>query len=193
MIAFVRGGFIVKNPNQVIVDVNGVGYALQISLQTYAAIANKENGLLHTYLHITENAHVLYGFADIAERDLFLQLISVSGVGAATARQILSGMKGEEIVQAIVQSNIQLLSTVKGIGKKTAERIIVELKDKLQKHQTGFEGIQSAISTADTDAINALMALGIGKQMAEQAVRKTIASNQQLSLEEIIKQALKNL
>ncbi|MHA4875543.1 Holliday junction branch migration protein RuvA, partial [Enterococcus faecium] len=82
--------------------------------QTYAAIANKESGLIHTYVHITENAHTLYGFADVAERDLFLQLISVSGVGAATARQILSGMKGEEIVQAIVQGNNQLLSTVKG-------------------------------------------------------------------------------
>lgn len=193
MIAFVKGNFVIKNPAQVVVDVHGVGYALQISLQTYAAIANKESGLIHTYVHITENAHTLYGFADVAERDLFLQLISVSGVGAATARQILSGMKGEEIVQAIVQGNNQLLSTVKGIGKKTAERIIVELKDKLQKQHTGFEGIQTAISSADIDAINALMALGIGKQLAEQAVRKTIASNQQLSLEEIIKLSLKNL
>jgi Holliday junction DNA helicase RuvA len=193
MIAFVSGKFAVKNPAQVIVDVNGVGYALQISLQTYSVIANKEAGLLHTYLHITENAQTLYGFADIVERDLFLQLISVSGVGAATARMILSGMRGEEIVQAIVQNNTQLLSTVKGIGKKTAERIVVELKDKLQKQHTGFEGIATAVTAIDVDAVNALTSLGIGKPLAEQAVKKTIASNAQLSLEEIIKQALKNL
>jgi holliday junction DNA helicase RuvA len=194
MIAFVRGKFVVKNPAQVIVDVNGVGYALQISLQTYSAIANKEEGLLHTYLHITENAQTLYGFADIVERDLFLQLISVSGVGAATARMILSGMRGEEIVHAIVQNNIQLLSTVKGIGKKTAERIVVELKDKLQKQYLGFEGEGISIANSiEVDAVNALVSLGVGKPLAEQAVKKTITINTQLSLEEIIKQALKNL
>ncbi|MDO9157430.1 MAG: Holliday junction branch migration protein RuvA, partial [Sediminibacterium sp.] len=105
MIAFVRGQFAVKTPARVVVDVNGVGYDLQISLNTFSAISNKDNGQLFTYLHITENSHTLFGFAELSEKDLFLQLISVSGVGASTARMMLSGMKPEEITRAIVQGN----------------------------------------------------------------------------------------
>ena len=115
------------------VDVNGVGYDLQISLNTYSAIAKKESGLLFTYLHITENAHTLFGFAELAEKEMFLQLISVSGVGASTARMMLSGMRPDEIAKAIVQGNTKLLESIKGIGKKSAERLIVELRDKLGK------------------------------------------------------------
>jgi len=133
MIAFVRGNFIRKTPAQVIVDVNGIGYELQISLSTYSAISKAEAGQLHTYLHITENAQTLYGFFDLEEKELFLQLISVSGIGASTARMMLSGMKPDDIVKAILQNNARQLEAIKGIGKKTAERLILELKDKLGK------------------------------------------------------------
>ena len=195
MIAFVRGQFAVKTPARIVVDVNGVGYELQISLNTYSAISNKENGLLFTYLHITENAQTLYGFAEMAEKDMFLHLISVSGVGASTARMMLSGMRPDEIATAIVSGNTRQLEGIKGIGKKSAERLIVELKDKLGKQFAGSnQAFSGVIPAVDTDAVNALIALGIGKAMAEQAVKKTLLNiTDRSNLEEIIKQALKNL
>lgn len=194
MIAFVRGKFAIKTPARVVVDVNGVGYDLQISLNTYAAISNVENGQLHTYLHITENAQTLFGFADIAEKELFLQLISVSGVGASTARMMLSGMKPDEIIRAIVQGNTKQLEGIKGIGKKSAERLIVELRDKLGKQTIGQPLGGAVISGIDQDAIQVLIALGIAKPQAENAIKKTLSSiPADASLELIIKQALKNL
>ncbi len=194
MIAFVRGHFAVKTPARVVVDVNGVGYDLQISLNTYAAISNKDSGQLFTYLHITENAQTLFGFAELAEKEIFLQLISVSGVGAATARMMLSGMRPDEIARAIVQGNTRQLESIKGIGKKSAERLIVELRDKLGKQSLETSFTIAGAPTVDSDAVNALIALGISRPMAEQAVKKTMASvTGQASLEEIIKQALKNL
>ncbi len=194
MIAFVRGHFAVKTPARIVVDVNGVGYDLQVSLNTYAAISNKDSGQLFTYLHITENAQTLYGFAELAEKELFLQLISVSGVGAATARMMLSGMKPDEIARAIIQGNTKQLEGIKGIGKKSAERLIVELRDKLGKQALESSLNAGTAPSADADAVNALMALGIGRPVAEQAVKKTMSSVAAgASLEIIIKQALKNL
>jgi Holliday junction DNA helicase RuvA len=194
MIAFVRGQFAVKTPARVVVDVNGVGYDLQISLHTYSSISNKDSGLLFTYLHITENAQTLFGFAEVAEKEMFLHLISVSGVGAATARMMLSGMRPDEIARAIVQGNTRQLEGIKGIGKKSAERLVVELRDKLGKHSLDASFTISAPQTVDGDAVNALIALGIGRPMAEQAVKKTMAAaTGNHTLEEIIKQALKNL
>ena len=194
MIGFLRGQFAAKTPARVIIDVNGVGYEVNISLHTYSAIVNLEGGQLYTYLHITENAQSLFGFADIAEKELFLHLISVSGVGASTARMMLSGMHPDEIVKAIVKGNTKQLESIKGIGKKSAERLIVELRDKLAKVTDstilpGFTG-----GGLNTDAINALISLGIGKAMAEQSVKKAIAVLPlSASVEEIIKHALKNL
>jgi len=196
MIAFVRGNFAVKTTTRVVVDVNGVGYDLQISLNTYSAISNKDSGLLFTYLHITENAHTLFGFAELAEKEIFLQLISVSGVGASTARMMLSGMRPDEITRAIVQGNTRQLESIKGIGKKSAERLIVELRDKLGKQSLEAPIMVGgvAVVSKDADAVNALIALGIGRPMAEQAVKKTMTNvTTDTSLEEIIKQALKNL
>lgn len=193
MIAFVRGPFAVKTPSHVIVDVNGVGYDLQISLNTYSAISNKDSGQLHTYLHITENGQTLFGFADTAERDMFLLLLSVSGIGAATARMMLSGMKPEEVSRAIIQSNTVQLSSIKGIGKKTAERLVVELRDKLGKQSLESFSATGFVSNINADAVNALIGLGIGRPMAENAVKKVTDSNKDQTLEEIIKQALKNL
>jgi Holliday junction DNA helicase RuvA len=194
MIAFVRGHFAVKTPARVVVDVNGVGYDLQISLNTYSSISNKDSGQLFTYLHITENAQTLFGFAELAEKEMFLNLISVSGVGAATARMMLSGMRPDEIARAIVQGNTRQLEGIKGIGKKSAERLIVELRDKLGKQSIDQGVTFTHVQTVDADAVNALIALGIGRAVAEQAVKKTMASaTEKASIEEIIKQALKNL
>ena len=193
MIAFVRGNFVDKKPARVIVDVNGVGYDLQISLNTYSAIANKDAGQLYTYLHLFENGQTMYGFAEVVEKEMFLQLISVSGVGAATARMMLSGMKPEEISRAIIQGNAKLLESIKGIGKKSAERLIVELKDKFGKQSLENPLGGLAVQSVDNDAINALVALGISRLMAENAIKKVIQTNPNIALEEIIKQALKSL
>ncbi len=193
MIAFVRGKFVNKTPARVVVDVNGVGYDLQISLNTYSTIANLEDGLLHTYIHLYENGQTMYGFATVAEKDIFLQLISVSGVGAATARMMLSGMRPDEIVKAIVQGNTKQLEGIKGIGKKSAERLIVELRDKLGKQALESPLTNLTVHTTDADAINALVSLGISKPMAENAVKKVLSSNPDIALEDMIKQALKNL
>lgn len=195
MIAFVKGSFIFRSPAQVIVDVNGVGYELQISLHTFSFISNQKTGMLLTYLHITENAQTLFGFHEQGEKDLFLQLISISGIGASTARMMLSGMKPDEIVKAIVQSNTKQLESIKGVGKKTAERIVVELKDKLGKMNFDNNAIiNSTVPTEQQDALNALIALGIARNTAEAAIKKVyLLNNENLSIENIIKLALKNL
>ena len=193
MIAFLRGQYALKSPASVIVDVQGVGYEVQISLNTYGAIADKADGMLFTYLHITENAHTLFGFWNLEEKEMFLNLIAVSGVGASTARMMLSGMRPEEIQKAIVQGNVNVLCSIKGIGKKSAERLIVELRDKLAKQGNNWSvsGINEPI--LDADATNALIALGIGRVVAEQAVKKVIENSPNIALQDLIKQALKNL
>jgi Holliday junction DNA helicase RuvA len=195
MIAFVRGKFVQKTPSRVLVDVQGVGYELQISLHTYSAISQQNEGLIHTYLHITENAHTLYGFHQPEEKEMFLHLISVSGVGASTARMMLSGMEPREIATAIVSGNTRQLESIKGIGKKSAERLIVELKDKLGKHfSSSTQPVSGVLYSVEADAVTALVALGIGRVMAEQAVKKTrTAQSGELPLEELIKLSLKSL
>jgi holliday junction DNA helicase RuvA len=192
MIAFVRGAFVHKSPATIIVDVNGVGYEVQVSLNTYSAIQGLDQGLLHTYLHIREDAQVLYGFADLKEKEIFIQLIGVNGIGAATARVMLSSMKPEEIGRAIVQGNIKLLESIKGIGKKTAERVVLELRDKLSKqsHEINIGSLEN--NTLEADALNALLALGINRAGAEQAIKKVVSSSPApMKVEDIIKQALK--
>ena len=194
MIAFVKGKFVIKNPAQVIVDVNGVGYECQISLHTYSAINNKESGQLHTYVHITENNQTLYGFFEQSEKELFTQLISVSGVGAATARMMLSGMRPDEIIKAIAQSNAKLLESIKGIGRKTAERLVLELKDKLSKNLNEVILTSSITNKIENDALNALISLGIPRLNAEKAIKSVIVGNENtIQLEDLIKKALKNI
>src|SRR4029077_7698103 len=134
MFAYLDGKFVFKSPAMVHVDVNGVGYEVQISLNTFSKIQTLEKGILYTTLLIREDAHILYGFFDRAEKDMFLHLISVSGVGASTARMMLSYMKPDDISKAILQGDSKTLEMVKGIGKKTAERLVIELRDKLAKH-----------------------------------------------------------
>lgn len=194
MIAFVRGKFIVKNPAQIIVDVNGVGYECHVSLHTYSAINNQESGQLFTYLHITDNGQTLYGFFESSEKELFTNLISVSGVGAATARMMLSGMKPDEIIKAIVQSNARLLESIKGIGRKTAERLVLELKEKLAKNHNENILSVSPANKVESDALNALVSLGIPRPNAEKAVANVIAmESKNILLEDLIKKALKNI
>jgi len=196
MIAFLRGSFAQITPARLIVDVGGVGYEVNISLHTYEAISKKETGQLHTYLHITENAQVLFGFHELQEKELFMHLISVSGVGASTARMMLSGMRPDEIIRAIVQGDARQLEAIKGIGKKSAERLVLELKEKLSKismNNNPLGGFAQGQVNPHQDAIQALIALGIQKPIAEKAVDKTIkAEGDQLNLETLIKAALKN-
>lgn len=194
MIAYLTGKFAYKNPAVVYMDVQGVGYEVNISLNTYDHIHNLEEGKLFTYLQIKEDAHTLYGFFDTGERDMFIMLISVSGVGAATARMMLSSMKPSEITNAIAMKHTAALEGVKGIGKKTAERIVLELKDKISKISLNTIGNVSAGNTFEQDALNALVALGIARPVAEQAIKKIILSEPSLnSLETLIKKALKSI
>lgn len=194
MIAYLKGMFSLITPTYVHLDVQGVGYEVFISLNTYAAIQGKAQGQLFTHLHIREDAHILYGFFEPAEKEMFLYLLGVNGVGAATARMMLSSMKPEEISRAIIQGNTRQLEAVKGIGKKSAERIILELKDKLAKQSLEANNSLMAGNTAEQDALNALLALGIARPAAEQALRKVLNGNQSSEkVEEIIKSALKNL
>ncbi len=192
MIAYLSGKFSYKNPAVVYVDVNGIGYEVNISLNTYTQIQHLNEGKLFTYLQIKEDAHTLYGFFDSLEKEMFILLISVSGVGAATARMMLSSMKPDEISNAILMKHTSVLESVKGIGRKTAERLVLELKDKVSKISQTSTGNISVGNTFDQDALNALIALGISRPMAEQAIKKIKMTEPSInSLETLIKKALK--
>jgi holliday junction DNA helicase RuvA len=193
MIAYLTGSFTTKTPSFVHIDVNGVGYEVQISLNTYSKIQDKEKGTLLTHLLVREDAHILFGFSDAAEKEMFLLLISVSGVGASTARIMLSSMKAEEVSRAILQGNSRQLESVKGIGKKTAERIVLELRDKLGKQPAGTNISPLQSNSLQVDALNALIALGINRQAAESTLQKVLLQFPGLSVEELIKKALQNL
>lgn len=176
----------------VYVDVQGVGYEVNISLNTYSHVQQLDEGKLFTYLQIKEDAHTLYGFFDVMEKEMFILLISVSGVGASTARMMLSGMKQDEIRNAIMMNHTSVLESVKGIGRKTAERIVLELKDKISRISTPAQGFAGVGNTLEQDALNALVALGIARLVAEQAIKKIIISEPSINtLENLIKKALK--
>jgi Holliday junction DNA helicase RuvA len=194
MIAFLNGVFAYKSPAMVQMDVNGVGYEVQISLNTFSAIQNLDKGTLFTHLQIREDGHTLYGFADLAEKNTFVHLISVNGVGASTARMMLSSMKPVEISRAIVQGNSGLLEKIKGIGKKSAERIILELRDKFAKQGPELNSSPLINNTLEQDALNALVALGIARNAAENAIKKALSSGpSNENLESIIKKALQSI
>lgn len=194
MIAQLTGKFLSKTPTQVIIDCNSVGYEVNISLYTFSAIQHLDSGTLFTFLKVAEDAQTLYGFSEMAEKQIFIMLLSVSGVGAATARMMLSSLKPFEIQQAILTGNVKLLESIKGIGKKTAERIILELRDKIGK-QIATSTIHSpSYNTANNDALEALIALGINRSLAEQTIKKvTTHHTEPISVEELIKQVLKSI
>jgi Holliday junction DNA helicase RuvA len=193
MIAYLNGELTYKSPSMVHIEVNGVGYEVQISLNTYDALSGLERCRLHTYQHFREDGQTLYGFYEPSEREMFLQLIGISGVGAATARMMLSSLRPEEVARAIASSDSRTLERVKGIGKKTAERIVLELKYRMQKKIQSFAagGHSPAPSGVEQDALQALVALGIPRVTAEAALKKSIASLPgETRVEAIIKNAL---
>jgi holliday junction DNA helicase RuvA len=193
MIAFLKGRFVAKSPAAVVMDVNGVGYEVQITLNTYSKIQSLSEGTLHTCLLIREDAHTLFGFFEAAEKEMFQQLISVSGIGASTARVMLSYMKPGELATAIIQQDLRSLEGIKGIGKKTAERLVLELKDKMQKTNLETNISPMKNNSLQQDAFNALLALGINRQAAAQALEKAAPAGSDLSVEELIKKALRTL
>jgi Holliday junction DNA helicase RuvA len=193
MIVFLNGNYLTKNPAYVWMEVNGIGYEVNISLHTYSKIQSLEKGRLLTYLHIKEDGHSLYGFFDEEERNLFLLLISVSGVGTSTARMMLSSMKPDEISNAIRTDNEVALGRIKGIGPKSAKRLILELKDKLLKTKGEVNLDTSSHNNLENDALNALVSLGIARNAAFVAIQKSLKQEAGLCLEDLIKLTLKNI
>jgi len=191
MIGYLNGKLTVKDPTYVIADVNGVGYEVKISLNTFSKIKDLEACLLHTYLHVKEDSQTLYGFSNPEEKSIILHLISISGVGPNTALMINSSLNVEEIRNAIVNENVAVIQKVKGIGSKTAQRIILELKDKIRKE--GFETDDSVSTTSSvrSEALSALLTLGISKNMAEKGIDQMIRKHgNDISLEDLIKYVL---
>ena len=193
MITQVRGRLVEKSPTEVVVDCNGVGYLLHISLNTFSSLPESENVVLYTHLSVREDAHTLFGFINKTEREIFKLLISVSGVGPSIARTMLSSMTSEEIQNAIATENVALIQSVKGIGIKTAQRVIVDLKDKILKT---FDIDELSINSSNTnkdEALSALDVLGFNRKQSEKVVSAVLKENQEASVEQIIKSALKNL
>ena len=194
MYAYLQGKFTLKTPTQVYIDVQGVGYEVHISLHTYSHLQSLAEGRLYTHLQVKEDSHVLFGFFEPAEKEMFLQLVSVSGVGAATARMMLSHLKPAEISGAILAGNVKQLESIKGIGKKTAERLVLELKDKMGKATAGAVSPVPEGNSLQQDALNALTALGISKPLAETAIKKTLQTETDIiDLETLIKKALRTI
>ena len=193
MITQIRGRLVEKNPTEVVVDCNGVGYLLHISLNTFSALPNDENVVLYTHLSIREDAHTLFGFINKTEREVFKLLISVSGVGPSIARTMCSSMTSEEIQNAIASENVRVIQSVKGIGAKTAQRVIVDLKDKILKT---FDIDEVSLNTSNTnkdEALSALEVLGYHRKQSEKIVNAILKEQPDASVENIIKSALKNL
>jgi len=205
MITYIEGKLIEKNPTYVVIDCGGVGYFINISLHTYSKIDDADPSAslragkckLYTHFAVREDAHTLYGFAEQQERHLFRHLISVSGVGAGTARMVLSSLSPDEVHQAILTKDVTLLQSVKGIGAKTAERIIIDLKDRLEKEGM-IAGVASTVPETSNkikdDALSALVMLGFAKSAAEKAINQVLRTEGvELSVEHLIKASLKNL
>jgi Holliday junction DNA helicase RuvA len=195
MYSHFEGRLTEKTPTYAVVECGGVGYLLNISLNTYSKLADTERTKLYAHLTIREDAHVLFGFADEEERELFRQLISVSGVGPGTARMMLSSMAPAEITQAIHSGNVAALKAIKGIGEKSAQRIIIDLKGRFSKNESGLSAnFFPANNKTREEALTALVMLGFARNVAEKAVDKVYKTEGNVvSVEQLIKQALKNL
>ena len=192
MITQIKGRLIEKSPTELVVDCNGIGYSVNISLNTYSQIGNDENIKLYTYLLIKEDSHSLYGFFKKSERSLFKLLISVSGVGASTARMMLSSLSPSEIISAIMSENVPVVQSIKGIGLKTAQRIILELKDKvLSLDEAGDDSL--TLNKQSEEASSALEVLGYSKKQTSKLLSKIISENPGINVESIIKKALNKL
>ena len=193
MITHIQGRLIEKNPTDVVIDCGGVGYFINISLHTFSQLPEGENVKLFTHLQVREDAHILYGFSDVAEREIFRLLLSVSGIGASTARTMLSSLSPGQVIEAIASGDVATIQSVKGIGSKTAQRVLLDLKDKILKVY-GLSGISASSSnTNKNEALSALETLGFARKQAERVCDKIVMENPQASIEMIIKLALKNL
>lgn len=196
MFAYLQGNITFKDPAYVIIEINGAGYECKISLNTYAALKDIESVKLYTYLHIKEDAHTLYGFYNFEEKETFIKLINISGVGPNTALMILSSLTGEDLKQAVRHEDIKTIQAIKGIGAKSAQRIVLELKDKFKKDDLATE--TSGISTQSynsnrNEALSALLTLGFTNNSAENILDKIIKANgENFTTEELIKKALKS-
>lgn len=194
MISYLSGKVAELHATHVIIECNGIGYHVNISLHTYTRIQSKDTIKLLTYLNVREDAHVLFGFADELERSLFMNLISVSGIGPNTARMILSSYPPDELRKAIATANQPLLQSIKGVGPKSAQRIILELKDKVIKLPEEVLASASPDNTLRQEALMALTMLGIGRTLAEKAIAKVLTQDPKTqSVEQLVKAALQNL
>lgn len=195
MINHIKGTLVEKTPTYVVIDCNGVGYYMNISLNTYSKIGNLEECKLFTeQVYVRDDLPRFYGFLENSERNLFRQLISVSGVGGTSAIMMLSSLSSSEIQEAILSGNVTLLKSIKGIGEKTAQRIIVDLRGKLGKDNLGFDFLVGSNNTLKEEALSALIMLGFTKSIAEKAIDKSLKTGgDSQSVEQLIKLALKNL
>ncbi|MBI9065464.1 MAG: Holliday junction branch migration protein RuvA [Marinilabiliaceae bacterium] len=193
MLEYINGKIAETGPAHLVLDINGMGYLINISLHSYSQLEGKTEAKLYIHEHIREDAYTLYGFADMAERELFRLLISVSGIGANTGRMMLSSMSPEEIRGYILTDNVNQLKGIKGIGAKTAQRIIVDLKDKLGKEPVDQKLFAPQDNTISDEALSALVMLGFAKNSAQKAIDKITSQSPDLKVEQVIKQALKML
>jgi len=193
MITHIQGKLVEKTPTEVVIDCNGVGYLVNISLHTFSLLPESENIKLYTFLQVKEDSHSLYGFIEKQERELFKLLISVSGIGASIARTMLSSLPPSHIIQAIASNDVGTVQSIKGIGVKTAQRVILDLKDKVLKIYSLDEVSTPNYNTNKEEALSALEVLGFVRKNAEKAIDKIINENPNATVEAIIKQALKNL
>ena len=197
MIAYIEGKLTYKDPTYIIVDVQGVGYQIRISLYTYSQIKDLERTKVHTFLHIKEDAHTLFGFAELLEKEMFLHLTSISGIGPGTALVMLSSLNPKEVRDAIVNEDVKTIQGVKGIGLKTAQRVILELKDKMKKDYLlsptdSKQNFSISHNSIRSEALTALITLGFTKSIAEKNLDLILKSSPNpLTLEDLIKQALK--
>jgi Holliday junction DNA helicase RuvA len=193
MYDYISGKVAERNPTYVVIENEGIGYLIQISLNTFSALGENSRAKLYIHMAIREDAHVLYGFFDQAERSLFQLLITVSGVGANTARLILSSLSSSETIDAIATGNVHVLQSVKGIGGKTAQRIVVDLKDKVGKAGISSEKMEPRYNTIKAEALSGLLILGFNKNAADKVLDKLLQQDMELTVEKLIKEALKLL
>jgi len=193
MFEYIKGAVTTLKPSHIILEANSVGYFITISLNTYTQLHGKESTKLYIHQVIREDAHLLYGFSTEAERELFRMLISVNGIGSNTAIMMFSSLSPDEIKNAILTENINLLKSIKGIGIKTAQRVIIDLKDKVGKSPASDQIVSSADNTIRNEALSALIMLGFAKKPVEKELDKILATNPKQAVESVIKQALKSL
>jgi len=193
MITYIQGKLVEKNPTDVVIDCNGIGYLVHISLNTFSQIPNQENIKLFTYLQVKEDSHSLFGFSSLAEREIFKLLISVSGIGSSIARTMLSSLTAKQVREGIAMGDVVLIQSIKGIGAKTAQRVILDLKDKVLKIYDIDEVSIAKNNTCKDEALSALEVLGFARKQAEKVVDKILSTQPEANVEAIIKLALKNL